>query len=80
MCGFFAWGGEGAVVAEFLLDPPTHKKSETGNRATLEPNAWRLTPGGKHLTPETLRLAVNAGAWRLTLALKAKRWCMAVSL
>ena len=35
MCGFFAWGGEGAVVAEFLLDPPTHKKSETGNRRTL---------------------------------------------
>jgi hypothetical protein len=35
MCGFFAWGGRGAVVAQFLLDPPTHKKSETGNRRTL---------------------------------------------
>ena len=37
MCGFFAWGGGGAVVAEFLLDPPTHKKSKTGNRVTLTP-------------------------------------------
>ena len=41
MCGFFAWGGGGAVVAEFLLDPPTHKKSVTGNRVTLTPGAGR---------------------------------------
>ena len=51
MCGFFAWGGGGLVVAEFLLDPPTHKKSETGNRRTLTPYALRrtlaLTPGGE---------------------------------
>jgi len=39
MCGFFAWGGGGGVVAEFLLDPPTHKKSETSNRLTLKPDA-----------------------------------------
>ena len=52
MCGFFAWGGGGAVVAEFLLDPPTHKKSETGNRLTLEPGGERWC------------LAVNADAWR----------------
>ena len=44
MCGFFAWGGGGAVVAQFLLDPPTHKKSETGNRRTLTPDA-----GGERL-------------------------------
>ena len=41
MCGFFAWGGEGAVVAEFLLDPPTHKKSVTGNRVTHAPGGER---------------------------------------
>jgi len=54
MCGFFAWGGGGLVVAEFLLDPPTHKKSETGNRRTLA-----LTPGGKRLT-----LTPDAWRWR----------------
>ena len=55
MCGFFAWGGGGAVVAEFLLDPPTHKKSVTGNRVTLTPYACAggnrvtlaLVPGGE---------------------------------
>jgi hypothetical protein len=41
MCGFFAWGGRGAVVAEFLLDPPTHKKSVTGNRLTPYAGAWQ---------------------------------------
>ena len=45
MCGFFAWGGGGAVVAEFLLDPPTHKKSKTGNRVTLGADTWRVTLG-----------------------------------
>ena len=58
MCGFFAWGGGGVVVAEFLLDPPTHKKSVTGNRVTLA-----LTPsacaGG-----ERWSLVRNADAWR----------------
>ena len=62
MCGFFAWGGGGAVVAEFLLDPPTHKKSVTGNRVTLTPSGEHLTPGGEGQ------------------ALKAKRWCLTVSL
>ena len=51
MCGFFAWGGGGAVVAEFLLDPPPHKKSKTVNRVTLVPGGKRwshplaLVPG-----------------------------------
>ena len=43
-------GGGGAVVAEFLLDPPTHKKSVTVNRITLA-----LAVGA-----DAIRLARNA--------------------
>jgi len=64
MCGFFAWGGEGAVVAEFLLDPPTHKKSETGNRRTLDTLRLRLTPDAY---AGALRLTLTPGGERLTL-------------
>ena len=71
MCGFFAWGGGGGVVAEFLLYPPTHKKSVTGNRVTPAPSGEHLTPSGEHLTP---------GAEHCRLTLKAKCWCLAVSL
>ena len=54
---FFRMGGRGAVVAQFLLDPPTHKKSETGNRRTLDTLRWSLAVNARHLT-----LAVKADA------------------
>ena len=65
-------GGRGLVVAQFLLDPPTHKKSETGNRLAVSADA-----GGERLRSLrplnsrrdsrdsltlTLTLAVNADA------------------
>jgi hypothetical protein len=68
MCGFFAWGGRGAVVAQFLLDPPTHKKSETGNRRTL------TLAVNADADADTLRLTLT-----LTLTPGGERWSLAVN-